>query len=152
MKHLELLWLRQRRYQTVDSLHVSTMRTIKKHRRQIILRLVQRLVLERERGQISEPLVTISGASQLQFARALSRTICSIFTWRIMGTTMRLYNINSNLIQVIENLSSTTRPLMQSTLMVAQKTGSEPQWESDNDVYSHRLFSTSFWRELWLTH
>ena len=29
---------------------------------------------------------------------------------------------------------------MQSTLMVAQETGSEPQWESDKDVYSHRLF------------
>ena len=61
---------------------------------------------------------------------------------------MRLYNSNANLIQVIENLynkatsavylNGDTGDWFRTTVAVRQVQG----------VYSHQLFSTSFWREL----
>ena len=57
---------------------------------------------------------------------------------------MRHYKINANLIQGTENFYEKATS--------AYETGSEPQSELDKGVYSHRLFSTSFLRELWLTH
>ena len=68
--------------------------------------------------------------------------------YKALWSTMSLYNINANLIQVIENLyNKATSPVylngdtgdrFRTRVGVSQVKG----------VYSHQLFSTSFWREL----
>ena len=59
---------------------------------------------------------------------------------------MRLYNIDANLMQFVENLYNKATSAVY--LNVAYETGSEPQSESGKAVYSHRLSSTSFWSEV----
>ena len=63
-----------------------------------------------------------------------------------LWSTMKLYNINANLIKVIYR-ASTAKPQAQYTTMAVQENGSGQQLESDRDVCFHLLFLTSSSRE-----
>ena len=56
-----------------------------------------------------------------------------------LWTTMKKYNISTNLIQVIK--TSITRPLVPSSSTATYETGSKQELESDRDVFSHPLSS-----------
>ena len=65
---------------------------------------------------------------------------------KALWSTMRLYNINANLIQVIENLYN-------KATSAVYLNGDIGDWFRttvgvSKGVYSHQLFSTFFWREL----